>query len=321
MTNQSQQPDLQHIPVLLDETLHWLTQSSLVEAHAGIFVDATFGRGGHSRGLLERIGPDARIIAIDQDAQAVVAGASMAKEDQRLSVVKGRFSDLARTLESMGIESVVGVLLDVGVSSPQLDDPQRGFSFKTSGPLDMRMDPQQGESAAQWLNTASEVAIVSVLREFGEERFAKRIARNVVANRPLQTTGELADVVSAVIPRRAQPAKHPATKTFQAVRIFINRELDELKQGIESAFSVLCQGGRLAVISFHSLEDRIVKQRFRELCNPPPMPRRLPIANASMQVQAKAIAGPIKAGMAELARNPRARSATLRVIEKVGESG
>ena len=208
--------------------------------------------------------------------------------------------------------------MDVGVSSPQLDDPERGFSFRHAGPLDMRMDPSQGVDAAQWLNSADEEVIANVIWRYGEERRSRRIAKAIVAARPLHTTEALADVVSACVPRgNAKSAKHPATKTFQAVRIFINDELQELQRGLQGAFDSLAVGGRLAVISFHSLEDRQVKQAFKALSQPPVLPRRLPVQDAQTVVRGRLVSGPIRAGQRELDANPRARSATLRVIERV----
>ena len=206
--------------------------------------------------------------------------------------------------------------MDLGVSSPQLDEAGRGFSFRLPGPLDMRMDPSAGESAAQWLNRAEAAEIARVLKDYGEERFARRIAKAIVAARPLYDTIALADVVASAVPARAQPGKHPATRTFQAVRIFVNRELEELEQGLREAFSVLAPGGRLAVISFHSLEDRMVKLYFRTLTRPPAVPRRVPLRHSQLSQPARDVAGPLRPGIKEIDANPRARSATLRVIEK-----
>jgi 16S rRNA (cytosine1402-N4)-methyltransferase len=208
--------------------------------------------------------------------------------------------------------------MDVGVSSPQLDRPERGFSFTAQGPLDMRMNPEEGSSAAEWLNQADEAEIAQVLWMYGEERQSRRIARAIVAARPLTTTLELADLVAQAVPRpRGPQRKHPATRTFQAVRIFVNEEAQELDQGLQQGFSSLAVGGRLAVISFHSLEDRKVKHAFRQLSQPPKMPRRLPVRNLDQEVQGRLIGGPMKPSLAELNANPRSRSATLRVIEKV----
>ncbi len=203
------------------------------------------------------------------------------------------------------------------MSSPQLDTPQRGFSFREDGPLDMRMDNSVGVSAAQWLNEAPEADIARVIRELGEERFARRIARSIVQARPLSGTVQLAEVVAAAVPGGHRPqARHPATRTFQAIRMFVNAELDELRAGLSAAFDVLCEGGRLAVISFHSLEDRIVKRAFRAWCKPPALPRRLPVRHVEAQVPARHVTGPLRPGAPEIRNNPRARSAVLRVIEK-----
>ena len=265
-----------HIPVLLDEVL-----KELVQSKEGVYVDATFGRGGHSRALLRVLDTNAQVIGLDQDPQAVAAGDQLAVAESRFTVQQARFSALQEVLAGLGLDSVDGVLMDLGVSSPQLDQGERGFSFRLEGPLDMRMNPGLGESAAEWLNRAEEADIAKVLKEYGEERFARRIARAIVAARPLQTTRELADVVAEAVPvrpgsGRGQTSKHPATRTFQAVRIFINDELAELRAGLDAAFSVLAPHGRLAVISFHSLEDKAVKQYFRKLTRPPPGGRGAP---------------------------------------------
>jgi 16S rRNA (cytosine1402-N4)-methyltransferase len=255
-------------------------------------------------------------VVIDRDPQAIAAANLLAQSDARVRVSHTRFSELAATLAELGFTSVQGVLLDLGVSSPQLDESERGFSFRHSGPLDMRMDPSSGESAAQWLNRADEQDIVAVLRNYGEERFAGRIAKAIVKARPLETTEALAQTVADVVPVRGAVKKHPATKTFQAVRIQVNQEFAELEAGLAAAFAVLAEGGRLAVISFHSLEDRVVKHTFRSWTRPPEIPRRVPIRHAQQITAAKDVAGPLRASALELKSNPRARSATLRVIEK-----
>jgi 16S rRNA (cytosine1402-N4)-methyltransferase len=303
-----------HEPVLCAETIEHLTP---VLERAVIFVDATFGRGGHSVALLAKLGPDARLIAVDRDPQAIAAARSLAVTDARVTVCQGPFSALSSLLSGIGVEKVDGVLLDLGVSSPQLDDPARGFSFQHDGPLDMRMDPGHGASAAEWLNSAGEQEIAGVLKTLGEERFARRIARAIVAARPLGTTRELARVIEAAQPASRERGKHPATRSFQAIRMHVNDELGELAAGLDAAFSHLLPGGRLAVISFHSLEDRLVKQRFRALSSPPSLPRRLPVRAVEHQPPARVIAGPVRAGARELSRNPRARSATLRVLERI----
>ena len=312
----------EHVPVLLQEVLTHLVGSSRASERAdgesGIFVDATFGRGGHSRKLLERLSAQGQLLGLDRDPEALAEAQRLAEQDPRFSFCQARFSELQDVLRDQQIEGVSGVLMDVGVSSPQLDRPERGFSFTAQGPLDMRMNPEEGSSAAEWLNQADEAEIAQVLWMYGEERQSRRIARAIVAARRLTTTLELADLVAQAVPRpRGPQRKHPATRTFQAVRIFVNEEAQELDQGLQQGFSSLAVGGRLAVISFHSLEDRKVKHAFRQLSQPPKMPRRLPVRNLDQEVQGRLIGGPMKPSLAELNANPRSRSATLRVIEKV----
>lgn len=312
----------EHVPVLLQEVLTHLVGSSRASERAdgesGIFVDATFGRGGHSRKLLECLSAQGQLLGLDRDPEALAEAQRLAGQDPRFSFCQARFSELQDVLRDQQIEGVSGVLMDVGVSSPQLDRPERGFSFTAQGPLDMRMNPEEGSSAAEWLNQADEAEIAQVLWMYGEERQSRRIARAIVAARPLTTTLELADLVAQAVPRpRGPQRKHPATRTFQAVRIFVNEEAQELDQGLQQGFSSLAVGGRLAVISFHSLEDRKVKHAFRQLSQPPKMPRRLPVRNLDQEVQGRLIGGPMKPSLAELNANPRSRSATLRVIEKV----
>lgn len=282
----------------------------------GVYVDATFGRGGHARRLLERLGPDSRVVALDRDPEAVAAGQAMAEHDRRLQVVHGNFADLGAILDRLGIDEVQGVMMDLGVSSPQLDDPQRGFSFRYDAPLDMRMDTEQETTAADWLNAADEQEIAIALRDLGEERYARRIAAAIVSARPLATTAQLVDVVRSAQPRTT-PGKHPATRVFQAVRMAVNRELESLDAGLTAAFERLGPGGRLAVISFHSLEDRAVKRCFASLSSPPDLPRRLPVRGAAALPRARRVGAPVTPGAAELEDNPRARSARLRVIEKL----
>lgn len=303
-----------HLPVLLVETMQALSISK-----DGVYVDATFGRGGHCRAMLEALSDRGRVIALDRDPQAIAAAENLRIAETRLQVFQARFAELDSVIAGLGLNGAIhGVLMDVGVSSPQLDDPERGFSFRHAGPLDMRMDPSQGVDAAQWLNSADEEVIANIIWRYGEERRSRRIAKAIVAARPLHTTEALADVVAACVPRgNAKSAKHPATKTFQAVRIFINDELQELQRGVQGAFDSLAVGGRLAVISFHSLEDRQVKQAFKALSQPPVLPRRLPVQDAQAVVRGRLVSGPIRAGQSELDANPRARSATLRVIERV----
>jgi 16S rRNA (cytosine1402-N4)-methyltransferase len=316
-----------HVPVLLEETVALVCVRGAVagrpgigndagSVREGIYVDATFGRGGHTRRLLERLGPSSRVVALDRDPDAVAAGAAFAANEPRLTVRHGNFAELDRVLDELAIDRVQGVIMDLGVSSPQLDDPRRGFGFRHDAPLDMRMDTSRGFTAAEWLNAADEQEIARVLKEYGEERYARRIAAAIVAARPLATTGELSDVVRAAQPRHT-PGKHDATRVFQAVRIQVNGELDALSRGLERAFERLAVEGRLAVISFHSLEDRLVKQYFRRQSTPPGLPRRLPVRDSESRPPGRLVGSPVTAGEVEIALNPRARSARLRVLEKV----
>ena len=304
-----------HVPVLLDEVLRGLAIKT-----DGIYVDATFGRGGHSEGILAALGPDGRLLAMDRDPDAVTKGRAIQQTDPRFVIQQERFGQLRRFLEQQGVQGEVdGIVFDLGVSSPQLDSPSRGFSFQTDGPLDMRMDPGSSPSAAEWLNAAEEREIASVLRRLGEEPAAGRIARAICARRaerPLATTTDLADIVAgaAGYPRSG---KHPATKAFQAVRIFINRELEEIEAGLAQALVALRAGGRLCVISFHSLEDRIAKRFLRDNARVSPDLARLPVIPHSARPSLRLVDGADHAGTAELARNPRARSAVLRVAEKL----
>jgi len=308
---------LEHRPVLCDETVDLLTGRvpGAADPVEGVYVDATFGRGGHSRRLLEVLGPGSRVIGIDRDPQAVAAGAALAAEDARLQVVHGNFSELADVLARLGIESVQGVMMDLGVSSPQLDDPARGFSFRFDGPLDMRMDTTRGLTAAEWLDSAAEADIARALREYGEERHARRIAAAIVAARPVATTAHLVEIVRKAQPR-GTPGKHEATRTFQAIRMAVNDELPEIEAGLTIAFARLVPGGRLAVISFHSLEDRLVKRFFRARCSPPLLPRRLPVRGSEVRVEARLVTSGVTASEEETRTNPRARSARLRVLER-----
>lgn len=304
-----------HVPVLLEDTVD---QLQVVED--GIYVDGTFGRGGHAREILRRLGPDGRLFALDRDPDAVEAGRTLAARDSRLIIEQRNFEQLREFLESYDVfGSVSGVLLDLGVSSPQLDDQCRGFSFRHDGSLDMRMNPAEGESAATWLNAATEESIKSVLYQFGEERSAPRIAREICRRRveqPILTTGRLAAIVAGVV-RRKPGGKHPATKTFQAIRIFINRELDAIEQGLEQAVDALRLGGRLAVISFHSLEDRIVKRFMRDRSRIDPALSRLPEVPESALPTLQLTTRAVRPDAPEIERNPRARSATLRAAERL----
>jgi 16S rRNA (cytosine1402-N4)-methyltransferase len=297
-----------HEPVLLSEAIE-----ALAIDPQGAYLDGTFGRGGHSRAILERLGPQGRLIALDRDPQAEQAAQEI--RDARFSFVRAPFSTLSRVLGSRVLQ---GMLFDLGVSSPQLDDPARGFSFRADGPLDMRMDPTQGESAAQWLARAEEQEIKEAIRDYGEERFAKQIAAAIVAARrsePLVRTGQLADLVAKAV-RTREPGQDPATRTFQALRIYVNRELEEVSLMLPQALAHLAPGGRLALISFHSLEDRIVK-RFMQANARPEVPRGLPLREAEMpQPALRLVARAQRASEQETRRNPRARSATLRVAER-----
>lgn len=300
-----------HVPVLYEQVLQGLRVRG-----NGRYLDGTFGRGGHARGVLERLDAAGRLLVMDKDPEAIAVALRDFAGDPRVSVRQGSFALLDQWSETeAGLD---GVLFDLGVSSPQLDQAQRGFSFQQDGPLDMRMDPGSGMSAAQWLAQAEEREIADVLWTYGEERQSRKIARAIVARRdsaPLATTAELADLVAATIGRR-DPHKHPATRTFQALRIHLNRELDDLITGLVAAVSRLNIGGRLAVISFHSLEDRLVKRFITERAKAPPGNRRLP-ASADFVPTLRAIGDAITADAAELAANPRARSAVLRVAEKL----
>jgi 16S rRNA (cytosine1402-N4)-methyltransferase len=285
----------------------------------GIYVDCTFGRGGHSIRILERLGPRGRLIALDRDPQAIAAGAALA--DARVSLVHARFSEVGAVLAARAIAQVDGVLLDLGVSSPQLDDAARGFSFRRDGPLDMRMDPTQGTSAAQWLAAAPEGEIREVIRTYGEERFAQQIAAAIVAARArgaLGTTRQLAAVVAAAV-RTREPGQDPATRTFQAVRIHVNQELEELSLTLPQCARLLAPRGRLVVISFHSLEDRIVKRFLAGEAHPErAVPSRLPLRAVELpQPRLTLVGKPVRASAAETAANPRARSAIMRVAERV----
>jgi len=302
-----------HLPVLCAETIEALLS---VEGEQKTFVDATFGRGGHSQALLQKLAADAQLIVIDRDPAAIAAAQSLADTDDRVIVCHGAFSELTQLLTSAGVTHADGILLDIGVSSPQLEEAGRGFSFQLDGPLDMRMDPTSGTSAADWLNTAEVDEIIHVLRNLGEERFARRIARAIVAARPLQSTRGLAEVVSQAQPPSRERGKHPATRSFQAIRMHVNDELGELASAVAAAFEMLRPGGRLAIITFHSLEDRLVKRAFRELSSPPQLPRHLPVRADQQHSRGRLVGGPLRAGPRELADNPRARSATLRVLER-----
>lgn len=301
-----------HQPVLLAEAIE-----ALQVQPAGRYVDGTFGRGGHARAILERLGPAGRLLVMDKDPEAIRAAEQAFADEQRIIIRRGSFAMLAEQLRHLGwVGQVNGLLLDLGVSSPQLDTAARGFSFRADGPLDMRMDPEQGESAAEWLARASENEIVRVLKEYGEERFARRIARAILAERPIRTTRRLAEIIAAAVPTR-EPGKDPATRSFQAIRIHINRELDDLRACLDQVPEALALGGRLAVISFHSLEDRIVKRFIRDQVRGTAYPPGLPIQQDRLGATLRAIGKARRPTPAEAGSNPRARSAVLRVAERL----
>jgi 16S rRNA (cytosine1402-N4)-methyltransferase len=302
-----------HLPVLLMEAI-----AALAIKPDGLYVDATFGRGGHSQAILGQLGTAGRLIALDRDPAAIAAGKDIA--DPRFNLIHAAFSQLDEMLAALGVAKVDGILLDVGVSSPQLDDPSRGMSFRFDAPLDMRMDTTQGETAADFLASAEQRQIEGVIREYGEERFAHALAKALVAARSgqrISSTGQLAALVASVV-RTREPGQHPATRTFQALRIHVNRELEELSLTLPQALRRLQPGGRLAVISFHSLEDRIVKRFLRDAANPPQPPKGVPVRAADLPAPTLRLVGkPRRASTAEIAANPRARSAVMRVAERL----
>ena len=303
-----------HQTVLLREAV-----DALVTTPEGFYVDGTFGRGGHSRGLLQRINDKGRVLAVDKDEAAEKAAHELVESEPRFDFFRGSFTQLPHQLRRMGIGAVDGILLDLGVSSPQLDEGSRGFSFMQNGPLDMRMDTSRGETAAQWLSHADLKDIAGVLKEYGEERFARRIAAAIIAARedaPIETTSHLARVVSEAHPRW-EKHKHPATRSFQAIRIQINRELEDLKEFLSVALDILRIGGRLVVISFHSLEDRLVKRYMRDMARGDSLPRGVPVTDSEINRRMRLVGRSIRASAEEVAGNVRARSAVMRVAEKI----
>ena len=306
--------EFSHQSVLLDEALE-----SLNIRPSGVYIDATFGRGGHSRAILQRLDEKGRLIAFDQDPEAVAYGREQFADEPRLTIEHCNFNQVVDVVEQYGLTGKIdGVLMDLGVSSPQLDDAERGFSFLRSGPLDMRMDTSRGITAREWLAKVKPADLINVLKRYGEEKFAKRIATAIVETREqreIKDTGDLAEIISNAIPVK-EKYKHPATRSFQAIRIFINEELQAVEQGLKGAASVLAIGGRLSVISFHSLEDRIVKRFMRDISSRPKLPAGLPVMEADVEVPYKLVGKPVVAGEAELDANPRARSARLRVLER-----
>ncbi|KMZ11131.1 rRNA small subunit methyltransferase H [Candidatus Burkholderia humilis] len=308
--------ELQHRTVLLNEAV-----GGLITRADGIYIDGTFGRGGHSRAILQRLGDAGRLIAFDKDPLAIATAQQI--QDARFSIVHDSFAALKDAASERGVGRVSGVLLDLGVSSPQVDDPERGFSFRAQGPLDMRMDPTRGESAAEWLARATVQEITEVIRDYGEERFAFQIAKALVARRteserlgPLDSTRELAEIVGNVVKTR-EKGKDPTTRIFQAIRIHVNQELAELQVVLESALTLLEQEGRLVVISFHSLEDRIVKRFMQAQSSAPAVDRRLPIRAVDLPSSPMRVLGRVFPSDAEVADNPRARSAVMRIAERI----
>lgn len=303
----------QHVTVLLEEAV-----AALHVNPEGRYIDATFGRGGHSRAILSQLGAEGRLLSLDRDPQAVAAGASLV--DSRFTLRHAPFSQLAEVARGEGLGQVDGVLFDIGVSSPQIDEGGRGFSFRFDAPLDMRMDTSRGETAAEWLARAEESEIAEVIKDYGEERFAKQIAKKIVAarsERPIATTRQLAALVAEAV-RTREPGQDPATRSFQAIRIHINQELQELALVLPQALELLKPGGRLVVISFHSLEDRIVKRFLKEQAEPDKLPKDLPLrADQLPPPKIHLVGKPVRASEAEVAANPRARSAIMRVAEKV----
>jgi 16S rRNA (cytosine1402-N4)-methyltransferase len=306
---------LVHATVLLNEAV-----DALQVKPEGIYVDGTFGRGGHSRLILSKLGASGRLIAFDKDPMAIASGQAI--QDARFHMVHSGFEHLSEKLCELGVGKVDGVLLDLGVSSPQLDDAQRGFSFRFDAPLDMRMDTSRGQTAAEWLAVADEGELTEVIRDYGEERFARQVARAIIAARQehaIDTTKQLTDIVGKTVHTR-EPGKNPATRTFQAIRIYINRELEELENVLPQCVDELKTGGRMSVISFHSLEDRMVKQFMRDMAQGDKLPKSVPIRAADIpQGKVKLVGKPIYASVEEVAVNPRARSAVLRVAERLGE--
>ena len=305
----------EHRPVLLEEAVE-----ALDIRPDGKYLDGTFGRGGHSRAILARMSGKGCLFALDRDPEAVAAGKMLEQADSRFRIAQGDYAEMERYVHEWGVEEGLdGILLDLGVSSPQLDDPERGFSFMGEGPLDMRMNPLQGVSAKEWLAEAPERELTRVFWEFGEERYARRIARSIVMTRQkqrLETTGQLARLIENTIGRR-EKNKHPATRCFQAIRIYINDELTQLERGLDRGIDLLRPGGRLAVISFHSLEDRLVKRTFREAARPGRVRRNIP-EHPDARPRLRLVGNAIKPSTTELSVNPRARSAVMRIAEKLG---
>jgi 16S rRNA (cytosine1402-N4)-methyltransferase len=305
----------EHVPVLREEVLE-----SLAVREEGRYLDGTFGRGGHAAAILERLGAAGELVVVDRDPVAVEAARARYGTDARVRIIQGNFAEMQALTEGAdSAQTFDGILLDLGVSSPQLDDPERGFSFRGDGPLDMRMDPTRGRSAAEWLATVGERDLADVIFRYGEERHSRRIARAIVAERaeaPIDRTNRLADIVASAVPGR-EKGKHPATRTFQAIRIHINAELDSLSDGLEQTLGLLAPGGRLCVISFHSLEDRIVKRFMRGHTREDEAWRGLPNVPPEARARLRLLGRARRATEAEVAANPRSRSAVLRVAERL----
>jgi 16S rRNA (cytosine1402-N4)-methyltransferase len=304
-----------HQSVLLEESV-----DSLITDANGIYIDGTFGRGGHSRAILQKLGKNAKLIAFDKDPQAITNGLELSQKDSRFTIEHASFATMQQLIEALGYHGMVdGVLLDLGVSSPQLDQADRGFSFIHDGPLDMRMDSSKGQSAAHFVNTAKEAELIRILKDYGEERFSRRIAAAIVrrrADKPFERTLDLAEVVTKANPKWERD-KNPATRAFQGIRIHINGELEDLSAALPAAMEILRPGGRLVVISFHSLEDRIVKRFFKEGAKGKEMPLNLPIRDYELEKTLRLVSKPVKASAEELKKNIRARSAIMRIAEKL----
>ena len=305
----------QHVTVLLDEAV-----DALLVKPDGLYVDGTFGRGGHSLKIVERLGEQGRLLVVDKDPEAIQVAKDLFVDDPRVMIFHGSFADFTTGLDDLGIKKAIdGFLLDLGVSSPQIDDASRGFSFQRDGALDMRMNPEAGQSAAEWLAEAKDTEIMEVLWKYGDERFARRITQRILERRetkPLETTLQLANLISEAVPRKFHGKRHPATKSFQAIRIFINKELADLESCLESGAERLAVEGRMVVISFHSLEDRMVKRYFKKLSTPAPVPRGLPILESNIELPFRTIGKAMKPDSREVAENVRSRSSVMRILER-----
>lgn len=306
-----------HKPVLIDEVI-----SQLSIRPEGKYIDCTFGRGGYSASILSLIGDKGQVVALDRDPDAISYGHQNFKDEQRLTLIKSDFAKIGTIAVTLGLVGLVdGVVADLGLSSPQVDNANRGFSFMRDGPLDMRMNPDEGMSAEQWLAKADETEIADVLWRYGDEKQSRRIAKAIklcYPHNPITTTKQLADLVTTIVPFKGSSKKHPATCTFQAIRIFINEELKQLELLLQSLLGIVNIGGRIVIVSFHSLEDRIVKRFFRSLCVVSRLPKEIPVVNNLVVPNWKLYGKPIYASQAEVSANPRARSAVLRCIERVG---